>query len=58
MENDYMAHESRVKAREYWNGRRPTIKDWQEMMQKWDEGYTVIHHPNGTTERIPKRLDK
>ena len=56
MKNDYMAHEFRVKTKEYWKNRRPTIQQWDEMMRKQDEGFVVIHHPNGVTERIPKKV--
>lgn len=56
MKHDYMAHEFRVKTKEYWKNRRPTIQEWNEMMRKQDEGFVVIHHPNGVTERIPKKV--
>ena len=55
MKCDYDTYKFRIRAKAYWKNRRPTIQEWQEMMRKMDDGYTVIHHPNGLTERIPKK---
>ena len=55
MKFDYLKYEKRVEAKAYWKDRRPTIQEWEEMMKRYDEGYTVIHHPGGRTERIRKQ---
>ena len=55
MKCDFQTYDFQMRAKAYWKNRKPTLAEYRAMMAKMDEKFIIIHHPNGLTERIPRK---